>query len=544
MSKQYLVEGTRGAVPFIVDRSKAVTEEKLPGHSVTKFPGRFSICDCVNGNKRRYPKRVWEKNLAEDSSLRLSIARNAAFGLLEHPSDGQINHLSPICILVTDARLVDVAGEGATPVTEVHGEITILNTPEGQRLGALIEAGYNPLVSSRGFGTVTKGTDGIDEVQDDYVCEGWDVVMKPSFEKAEVWAHGESQKEGTPAPTPAPDKVVVEDQKIVKETAAPSPVAAEAAAGSTKPQLTETMDIKDIRNRIGALRAESVPSNPHRFAQAMNEMAELHQEIANFVAEDGKRSWQGQQLHNDLSAIESRWTESVQAPARKASKLTEDYTKVLRVTKAIGETAVGLKKKLGEVLQQRAEAAQLVEELTERGQGWVQLAERRKGLVEELEYKLNVACETLDIVAETYWADTTDLGRRLLTLEFAEQCQTPEVAKALKEAKMPNDIIAIREQLTGKGEKEEKGEKGEKEDEGKDEKDMKEAKDKECPTCHKCPCACKEESKKGEDGKTPVTEGKESPSTPPKLEERVLVPSVRTIDESVDMVRRLSASAK
>jgi len=581
------MEGERGAVPFIVNRQTPFVTENRNGISFTRIPGRFSICDSVNGNNRRYPKKVWEKNLSDGSVLKQAIAKNAAFGLLEHPTNGQISLQSPICILVTDAKLQSAKEESSgKEINEVVGEIIIINTPEGQKLKALVEVGYNPLVSSRGFGSVVKATDGVDDVQEDYVCEGWDTVLKPSFEKAELWPQREGAQQESKALTEnAPLKGVnlwcvfqhmaeklhsknwqsitdserdsiankvnemTQEEKIAIETeftakAKPAPVesaskaassptteATAAPATAAKTQLTEqTMNINDIKARIGSVKG-SAPRDPARFAEGMNEMAQLHQEIANFVAEDAKRSWQGQQLHDELKAIERSWSEAQLAPSKQATKLTENYTKVLKVTKVLGEAATGLRKKLTEAIGQNAEAAQLIEELTERGQAWVTLADKRKATIEDLEHKLEVACEALDIIKARYHEDMTDMGRRIITLEFAEKAQTPEIQKALKEAKKPADIIAVREQLDPEGAKKAKQEaaaaEGTKEGDKAPEKEAQKTNE----SKESAPAA-KQEGQKTADK-----------SSPELSEARVLVPSVRSITESVAMVQRLSASA-
>jgi hypothetical protein len=522
MGKQLLQEGLIGAMPFIVDRAAKPVVESRNGVTYTRIPGRFSICDSVNGNNRRYPRPVWEKNLAEGSPLRQMIARNAAFGLLEHPKDGQVSLNSPICILVTDAKLQPGSDKTGKPVHEVVGEITLLNPtliPESARLSALIEVGYNPLVSSRGFGSVIKDSQGVDEVQDDYICEGWDVVMKPSFETAELSPARESapepdtKNESSLSESTAP----TEPATNLKVESAPSPAPAPAVS-STKPQQHETvtMDITSIKSRIGALRSARVPTEPQRFAEGLNEMATLHQEVANFVAEDAKRSWEGTKLHDAIKGMEALWSESAQAPAKQASRLTESYKKALRVTRALAETAVGLKKKLVEKSKLAAEAGTLVEQLTERGQKWVAYADKLKTQNDDLDHKLNVACESLDIIAARYHEDVTELGRRVITLEFKEQAQTEEIQTALKEAKKPKDIAAIREKLEPKPAK-------------------------------------TDESVKGAAPAPAVTEGKTNSSAPapeakpadqPIIEARVLVPSTRSLSENVEMVKRLSASAK
>jgi len=542
-----LLEGVRGAIPFIADRTKPFLTETRNGKTFTCIPGRFSLCDSVNGNNRRYPKKVWEKNLAEGSLLRQSIAKNSAFGLLEHPSNGQISLLSPICIAITEAKLQPSTDPttGKT-IYEVVGSLTVLNTAEGQKLSALIEFGYNPLVSSRGFGSVVKGSDNVDEVQEDYICEGWDVVKQPSFETAEIWPDQASQvgpgrqaeaakaveapKEAVlaedKAPTAPVAKAVEEAAKVPEpnlKAASPPPIPEAApAAASAKQNLTEkVMTINEIKSRIGVFAATKVPSEPARFAEGLNEMAQIHQEIANFVAEDGKRSWQGQQLHDELKALERTWSESALAPAKQASRVTENYRKVLRVTKVLGEAAISIRKKLSEAITQNTEATQLVEDLTERGQAWVAYANKLKARLTEAERRLDVACEALDIIKDRYNEDVTDLGKRVITLEFAEKAQVEDIQKALKEATRPAHVIAIREKLDPKVE-------------------------------GKKPEAKKDESKKDQSTTpaAPVQENKKD-SEPPKapegsalvVEARVLVPSVRSITESVEMSRRLSAAS-
>lgn len=172
-------------VEFKVDRSHIITEA-IPGtdRSVSRMPGRLSVSGVVNGNRRRYPRSVWEKNLREDSPLSLSMKRRSTFGLLEHPADGKVDLRSPIAIITVGAKLNESG--------EVLGEIIVVNTPEGLKLRALVEAGYDPYVSSRGYGSLTKASDGVDDVADDYVCEGWDVVMRPSFVAAKLTPRRES----------------------------------------------------------------------------------------------------------------------------------------------------------------------------------------------------------------------------------------------------------------------------------------------------------------------------------------------------------------
>lgn len=461
--RQYLAEGYTGSFPFIVDRSKPiVSESKGDGHNVWRIPGRFSECDKVNGNNRRYKRPVWEKNLAEGSTLQTLIKENAAFGLLEHPTDGKVDLQSPISHAVTKA-VMELDGT-------ITGEITIIDCGEnspGRKLKALIEFGYNPRVSSRGFGTLVKASDGVDDVQEDYVCEGWDVVVKPSFDNARL----------DPAASPAIKTVLGKDSaetvqistaeaKTVKEdletapkaekpaAPAPSAEALSATAPTTPKPVTESssMNITETKARIAALKAADTSKlSPTQFAEGVAQMASLHNEVATYVAEDAKRSYEGSKLHKELETIESTWEDSQNAPAKDAAKLREDRNKVLHVAKSLVETALKYKGALAEQMKANAAQTKLVEELTTNGTGWMELANKRKERLDFTGRKYQVACEALMIMSNRYKDDMTTVSRHALTLEFKAKLDAkPELQTALKEAKTPQDVLAIREQLVEK----------------------------------------------------------------------------------------------
>lgn len=437
-----LLEGVEGAYPFKVDRTKPIVAEAAEnGTRFYRLPGRFSVCNEVNGNNRRYANSVWEKNLAEGSHLQESIARNAAFGLLEHPDNGQVTLLSPISHLVTKAYMKENG--------EVHGELTILETAEGQKLKALIDAGYDPLVSSRGFGTLIRNeSDGVDEVQDDFVCEGWDVVIKPSFASCSTTPERkESQQEDTKA-KPAPEMALSENQDA-PVSAAP---AQEAAKPEQKTPITEsiTMNINDIKTGIASLQGVSAKGQtPTQFAESMSQAEALHQSIAEWQAEDPKRSYQAQKLHKQIDGVTESWEQAQQAPNKQVADLKEDKNKLLQVIKTLTENLQTARKALKEASEAGTKQDKLVEEVTKNGTSWKDRAEQLQGQLSEMTQKRDVACEALDIMADRYKEDMTITGRRVVQLEFAEAAATEDVKKRLEEATKPQDIIAIREELEG-----------------------------------------------------------------------------------------------
>jgi hypothetical protein len=425
---------------FLPDR-KVVSEARLKGTGAfpLPIPGRLSVCDVVNGNKRRYGRTVWEKNVNDPKSpLQEKIARNSAFGLLEHPKDGHVDLNSPISHLVSKVWM-----EGA----EVHGTITVLNTSEGLKLTALIEAGYNPLVSSRGYGSVVKAADGVDDVQDDFVCESWDVVATPSFVTAELNVPREEAKKLKEAVEPKAPALV--------ETAKPAPQKIPETLSVPKNQQSNTkptMDIKSINESVQALRAQD-PSKlePIRFAEGITRIHQLHRDVAALVAEDTKLAWDGDRLHKDLDSVEKAWAESMQAPTNQVVKLQEQQTRTLRVVKAVAETGLQLKKTLAEVKIKADAAGKKLEETIRRGKGWMERATTAEQKNKLIEHKFDVACTALDLLTERYHADTAALGKRVLTLEFKPTDE--KLVSRIKEAKTAKELAAIREELKPKTEK-------------------------------------------------------------------------------------------
>lgn len=547
--RQYLTEGVSGAFPFIVDRTKApVTESRPAGGTFTRIPGRFSVCDCINGNNRRYSKKVWEANLQPGSILQESISRNAAFGLLEHPKDGIVTLLSPISHHVTKAEMTESIGANGQKVYEVVGEIAVLETEEGRKLKALIEGGYNPLVSSRGYGSLEKAPDGVDEVKEDYVCEGWDVVIKPSFENAELTPN-RSSTTATMAPPVAPNP------QAESKAAAPAPPAkvtlkeSSPSSGTVKPtsetKHNKTMELNELKSQVSALRS----AKPVRLTESLAQVESLHQQVAEWAAADPKRSWDAQKLHNDLESIATGFSESIKAPVVESKRLTEQNSKLMKVINAVASTAVTYKKKLGEALKADGSRVKMIEELTRRGQGWQRIAESRKAKAAVMEKDFDTSCEALDLMAQRYHEDTTELGRRLIVLEFKEKAQAPEIQKLIKEATRLRHIVAIREKLEGKKSEgkvaESEAEKGKltqpKEGEQPSKEAIKDDKQKGAGspgegTVAKEPGAVTNESKDGkaaEKPAAPITEAKVVKSDRGDL-------TIHSVNESVELVRRLS----
>jgi hypothetical protein len=436
---QLLLEDTLGE--FRVDRSKGqrgIIAENVNGASLYRVPGRFSVCNVTNGNNRRYPRKVWENNLVNpQSKLRKLIEKNAAFGLLEHPEDGRVTLLSPICAITTKADLIEDNNEAV-----VEGELTLVNTAEGQKLKALIEAGYNPFVSSRGYGSLTRSNDGVDEVQEDFVCEGWDVVAMPSFEQAELRpARQTPQRESKPSPaTPLSPSV------SLAEGAEQSPKATGPTAQPTKSSTT-AMEQKEIRAQLDALKGQTNGKLDNRMiTEAYSRCETLHRDVATWGSEDAKRSWDAIKLHEEIKGVEDRLIAVQQAPSKELTKIRENQTKLLQVTQIAAQKAVDFKKKLGESLVRGGKLKDLSGKLLERGRAWKDKALAIQEDHDNLDFQLDIVSEALDMLVETYNADVVKLSRKLMVQKFGDKI-TEEIKTRLDKATHPQEVYGIYEEL-------------------------------------------------------------------------------------------------
>jgi outer membrane biosynthesis protein TonB len=515
---------------FKPDRT-AIVESKNPQTGLTskRIPGTLSVCDCINGNRRRYSKKVWEKNLAEGSVLHGLMSRRASFGLLEHPKDGKVDLSSPISHITVEAKLVEGKNDKGETVWFVKGCIEVLDTPDGRKLSSLIEAGYDPLVSSRGYGSLITAPDGVDEVQEDFVCEGWDVVSTPSFVQAKMQP-SRQEKTQEAAPAPVASGTPATEAKI----SAPAPSSAKPIAENQK---RTSMDIKQIRESISSLKAVNPATIDARsFAEGLHRMGELHNAAAKHLAENASASWDVGQLHKELSALEESWVAAFEAPRKEVKQLGENQKKLLNVVKQLTTVVSESRKVLGECRGKLVKSNEIAEAVAKRGRAWMETARRERDSGKVMEKKYAFTTEALDIMAGRYKADVAELGARVLELEFPSM--TEDQKKALGEAKTPKAVLAVRESI----------EAAKKPTEEPAKKPVEEAKK---PAAEPAKKPVEEAKKPAEEpAKTPVDEGKKpaAPAVDPKAPARPMTEGVEilrtdvthSVQESMGMARRLS----
>ena len=97
------------------------------------------------------------------------VKERRALGELDHPEDSVIN------LKNASHMMTDVWWDGKA----VMGKAKILDTPSGQVLRSLVQAGVSIGISSRGMGSVTE-SQGNTVVEDDFQLICFDFVSEPS----------------------------------------------------------------------------------------------------------------------------------------------------------------------------------------------------------------------------------------------------------------------------------------------------------------------------------------------------------------------------
>ena len=153
-------------IPF-----KFQLEEGKDGTARLVARGQFARVDKATENKRFYRRDLYQREI---DKLQEDINNRKVFGELDHPADGKTK-LTRVSHILTDLHIES---------NEVVGAAEILDTPNGRILKAIYQAGAQPGVSSRGFGSTKSRSDGIDEVQDDFNLHTFDFVADPATKTA------------------------------------------------------------------------------------------------------------------------------------------------------------------------------------------------------------------------------------------------------------------------------------------------------------------------------------------------------------------------
>lgn len=144
--------------------------------------GIFSTPDTKNRNGRIYPKSLWEREVSKYQKEIQNVTRNS-LGESEHPNRITVDPFKAVM------RIVEIKMDDRGNVV---GKAKILNdnSPETNKLKALIDEGMKIGVSSRGVGKV--GKNGIIE---EFNLTTWDIVSDPSDYNSDLHGLTESLEE-------------------------------------------------------------------------------------------------------------------------------------------------------------------------------------------------------------------------------------------------------------------------------------------------------------------------------------------------------------
>jgi hypothetical protein len=132
--------------------------------------GMLQCGDTLNGNMRKYPTRILEREVKTYQKL---VKENRALGELDHPDDSVIN------LKNASHMIVNIFMDGP----KVMGKAKVLDTPAGKILRSLVDSGVQLGISSRGLGSVNETQEGT-IVEDDFQLICFDFVSEPSTPNA------------------------------------------------------------------------------------------------------------------------------------------------------------------------------------------------------------------------------------------------------------------------------------------------------------------------------------------------------------------------
>jgi len=176
-----------------------LTESKIkPG--VFEVQGIMQRANTKNHNGRIYKKSLLEREV--ENYINTFIKQGNAYGELDHPE-------SPVVSLKNASHIVkQLWWDG----DDLLGRVELLNTPNGNIVKALIEAGHTVGTSSRGTGSVQQTNEGYLEVQTDFELVCWDFVSNPSTQGAFL-RQTQALQEGTTGSIPRQSNL----DKIIRE---------------------------------------------------------------------------------------------------------------------------------------------------------------------------------------------------------------------------------------------------------------------------------------------------------------------------------------
>lgn len=172
-----MLKGTHKGALVEVLNGTLVLEQTEDQAQNRRLSGVVARVDIINRNGRLYPRSAFENALIK---IEADVNRGRFTGELDHPETNPFGTLERTAMVFTRLYI-----EGS----DVRFEAKLLDTQAGQNLEALLKAGVDVGMSTRGFGTQSdqkiEGRD-IKVIGEDFELFGVDAVKVPSNEAAFV----------------------------------------------------------------------------------------------------------------------------------------------------------------------------------------------------------------------------------------------------------------------------------------------------------------------------------------------------------------------
>jgi hypothetical protein len=267
-----------------------------------KVRGLFQKYDEKNANNRIYPKALFDRVLNEESWTN-RIRENSVVGMLEHPEDGITRLTGPISHIVTKAW---DKGNG-----EIWGEATVLNTPDGRKAGALLEAGVPVGISSRGEGEVEEAmNEGVQRViPESFTLITWDFVADNSVPGARVKPVAGENRSSKAAKRESSE--TAESREYLVPTSQTSPM--------SKNLIGEMRKVGVALKRITSTNVRKLGFQEK--VGLTEELDDMRTTITNYIAEDRAVSAYGNKLLKEMDDFSAGFEDKVDEPTEGGSDL-------------------------------------------------------------------------------------------------------------------------------------------------------------------------------------------------------------------------------
>ncbi len=147
---------------------RPILRESKTKPGVFEVEGVMQRAVAKNQNGRTYSKDILLRE--SERYIKECVKQANASGELDHPE-------SPVVSLKNASHIVkELWWKG----DDLMGRVELLNTPAGNIVKAIAQAGHTIGISSRGTGSVQQTNEGTLEVQDDFELVCWDFVSNPS----------------------------------------------------------------------------------------------------------------------------------------------------------------------------------------------------------------------------------------------------------------------------------------------------------------------------------------------------------------------------